>query len=123
MAFLVSKLLKKNEVIARGMFRLEAYNKYGLYHDDLLGGYNNTVNPVISEAYRRIQIADPDLHDQRVFRGVRACQVQISKNFLPEDQWTTWEEDQTKGRYLKKYVEQIEKELEEKKRIEAEDAV
>lgn len=120
MAFLIPRLLKqRSETAARYFFKADGYNKYGLYHDDLIGGYNNTINPTVAEAYRRLQIDQPDQHDLRVFRGLRAFQLKIEKKLLPEDQWPTFEEDLTKGRYLQPYLEQLDKEDREKKEFAA----
>lgn len=116
MAFLIPRLLsQRSEGAARHFFKMNGYNKYGLYHDDLIGGYNNTNNPTVAEAYRRLLIDQPDQHDLRVFRGLRANQLKLEKKLLPEDQWVTFEEDQTKGRYLQPYLAQIDKEEEEKR--------
>lgn len=116
MAYSIPRLLQqRSEAVARHLFKVDGYNRYGLYHDDLIGGYNNTINPHVAEAYRRLCLDKPDLHDQRVFRGLRAFQLKIQKHILPEDQWTTFEEDQTKGRYLQPYLEQIAKEDAEKR--------
>lgn len=116
MAYLIPRLLKqRSEAAARHFFKMDAYCKYGLYHDDLIGGYNNTVNPTVAEAYRRLLIDKPEEHDQRVYRGLRASQLKIQKKLLPEEEWVTFEEDITKGRYLQPYLEQIAKEEKEKK--------
>lgn len=118
MAFLIPKLLKqRSELAARQFFKMDGYNQYGLYHDDLIGGYNNTVQPTVAEAYRRLSIDQPDLHDQRVYRGLRAFQLKIQKKLLPKEEWVTFEEDMTKGRYLQPYLEQLEKEDREKKEL------
>lgn len=115
MAYLIGRLLKqRSEVAARHYFKMDGYNKYGLYHDDLIGGYNNTVNPTVAEAYRRLLLDKPDLHDQRVYRGLRASQLKIQKKLLPKEEWVTFEEDMTKGRYLQPYLEQLEREDQEK---------
>lgn len=120
MAYLIPKLLsKRSEAAARYFFKADGYNKYGLYHDDLIGGYNNTVQPMVAEAYRRLLIDQPDLHDQRVYRGLRATQLKIQKKFLPEEERPTFEEDMTKGRYLQPYLEQLHREEQEKKEFEA----
>lgn len=118
MAYLIPRLLsQRSESMARALFKSDGYNKYGLYHDDLIGGYNNTINPRVAEAYRRLLLDKPEEHDKRVFRGVRATQLKIQKKFLPEDQWVTYEEDITKGRYLQPYLEQLEREDQEKKQF------
>lgn len=118
MAYLIPRLLsQRSETAARAIFKADGYNKYGLYHDDLIGGYNNTINPRVAEAYRRLCLDNPDEHDKRVFRAVRAFQLKIEKKFLPEDQWVSYEEDTTKGRYLQPYLAQLEKEDQEKKQF------
>ncbi|CAA3019319.1 cytochrome b-c1 complex subunit 7-like [Olea europaea subsp. europaea] len=116
MAFLIPRILsKRSEAAARHFFKMDAYNKYGLYHDDLIGGYNNTVNPNVAEAYRRLLIDKPDQHDLRVYRALRANQLKIRKEILPEEEWTTFEEDVEKGHYLQPYLRQIEEEDKEKR--------
>jgi hypothetical protein len=119
MAFLIPRILcQRSEAAARHFFKMNAYNKYGLYHDDLIGGYNNTINPKVTEAYRRLLIDKPEEHDQRVYRALRASQLKIRKDILPEEEWTTFEEDITKGRYLQPYLRQIEEEEREKAEFE-----
>ena len=113
--FVQRALSKRSEAAARHFFRVNGYNRYGLYHDDLIGGYNNTVNPEVAEAYRRLCIDKPEEHDQRVYRGLRANQLKIRKEILPEDQWVSFEEDVTKGYYLQPYLRQIEAEEREKR--------
>lgn len=116
MAFLIPRLLKqRSETAARHFFKMDGYNKYGLYHDDLIGGYNNTVNPHVAEAYRRLLIDKPEEHDKRVYRALRANQLKIRKELLPEEEWVTFEEDITKGHYLQPYLQQIAAEDKEKK--------
>lgn len=116
MAFSIPRLLsQRSETAARTIFKLDGYNKYGLYHDDLIGGYNNTNNPKVAEAYRRLLIDKPEQHDLRVFRALRATQLKIQKKLLPESEWVSYEEDQSKGRYLQPYLAQIDKEEKEKR--------
>lgn len=122
MSFFIQKILSsRSEGAAKHFFKVNAYNKFGLYHDDLVGGYNQTVKPNVAEAYRRIAIDNPKLHDERCYRSIRATQLRINKKILPESEWVTFEEDQEKGYYLKPYLEQIEREEKEKKRILAEE--
>uniref|UniRef100_A0A6G1SCT4 Cytochrome b-c1 complex subunit 7 n=1 Tax=Aceria tosichella TaxID=561515 RepID=A0A6G1SCT4_9ACAR len=122
MAYLIPRILsQRSETAARQLFKMNGYNRYGFYHDDLIGGYNNTINPTVAEAYRRLLIDKPEEHDQRVYRALRASQLKIRKEILPEDQWTTYEEDMTKGRYLQPYLRQIEEEEREKARFAVEE--
>ena len=107
-------LSKRSPAFAKHFFNVNKYNRYGLYHDDLIGAAHDDVNPEVTEAYRRLSIDQPHQHDLRVFRSLRANQLYIQKKILPEDQWTTFEEDQTKGRYLQKYLQQIKAEQAEK---------
>jgi hypothetical protein len=122
MAFLIPRILsQRSETAARHFFKMNGYNKYGLYHDDLIGGYNNTINPNVAEAYRRLMIDKPEEHDLRVYRALRANQLKIRKEILPEEEWTTFEEDVSKGRYLQPYLRQIEEEEREKAAMAAEE--
>lgn len=79
----------------------------GLYRDDL---YDYT-DPVHLEALRRLP---PDVYDQHCFRVVRASQLEFTKQFLPQEEWPSYEEDQTKGRFLQPYIEEVQKEKLEK---------
>lgn len=116
MAYLIPRLLKqRSETAARSLFKLDGYNRYGLYHDDLIGGYNTSINPEVHEAYRRLLLDKPEEHDKRVYRALRATQLKIRKEILPEEEWVTFEEDITKGHYLQPYLRQIEKEEKEKR--------
>jgi len=113
--FIQKALSQRSEAAARHFFKVNGYNRYGLYHDDLIGGYVNSNNPKVAEAYRRLLIDKPEEHDQRVYRALRANQLKIRKELLPEDQWVTFEEDQTKGHYLQPYLRQIDDEEREKR--------
>lgn len=116
MSWLITKsMTKQSEAVAKHLFKLNAYARYGLYHDDLIGGYVNSNNPQVAEAYRRLAIDKPEEHDKRIFRSLRANQLKIRKDYLPEEEWTTFEEDQTKGRYLQPYLQQIAAEEREKR--------
>lgn len=107
-----SETMKK---IAKFTYEQSNYGKYGLYFDDVWGASHPELIPVINEAIRRFQISDPAGHDRRQFRIIRAFQLEINKDYLPQDQWITYEKDQTDGRYLYPYVEEIRREEAEKK--------
>jgi len=122
MAYLIPRLLKqRSEGLARQIFKTDGYNRYGLYHDDIIGGCYNNVDPAVAEAQRRLIIDQPDLHDQRVYRSLRANQLYIQKKTLPQEEWVSFEEDMTKGRYLQPYLAQIAQEEEERKAIMSEE--
>ena len=53
------------------------------------------------------------IQDERTFRMYRATQLFMQKTRLPKDQWPTWEEDVEHGRYLDKYIEEIQREKQE----------
>ena len=53
------------------------------------------------------------MQDERTFRMYRATQLFMQKTRLPKDQWPTWEEDVEHGRYLDKYIEEIQREKQE----------
>ncbi|XP_057331316.1 cytochrome b-c1 complex subunit 7-like [Microplitis mediator] len=96
--FLISTGFKK------WCYNLSRFNQYGLMHDDVL--YET---PEVKEAIRRLP---QDLQDARVFRIVRAMQLSCQKDVLPKEQWTKYEED---VRYLRPYLEEVKREIAEKK--------
>ena len=55
-------------------------------------------------------ISSSVFQDERNFRIQRALQCSLQKTVLPKDQWPTWEEDSTKGRYLQPYIQEVKKE-------------
>ena len=83
------------------------------------------------EALRRLP---GDVYDKHVFRVVRASQLEINKQFLPKEQWPSYEEvcfdyaflswlilpfvysiqDETTGKFLRPYIEEVLKEKKEK---------
>ncbi|KAI2804014.1 hypothetical protein RDWZM_001718 [Blomia tropicalis] len=108
MVFLTRTLRVFNQPAFKKMyFGMQGYNKFGLYRDDL---YDYT-DPVHLEALRRLP---PDVYDQHCFRVVRASQLEFTKQFLPQEEWPSYEEDQTKGRFLQPYIEEVQKEKLEK---------
>ncbi|KYN14059.1 Cytochrome b-c1 complex subunit 7 [Trachymyrmex cornetzi] len=78
--------------------------------DDL---FNDMLHPDVEEALRRLP---QEILDQRNFRIVRALQLSACHRILPKEQWTKYEEDVP---YLKPYLDEIDKENEEKARWEA----
>lgn len=84
------------------------YQRYGLYYDDIR---EYDFCPEVKEAVRRLP---SDVYDQRNYRLLRASQLDINKEYLPKEQWVTYEENQTKGRYLEPYVQQVLSEWKEK---------
>ncbi len=67
------------------------------------------MTPVVKEAIRRLPEDD---YNMRVFRIKRAFNLTIRHNVLPKEEWTKYEED---FRYLKPYMDEVERELKEKK--------
>jgi len=80
------------------------FHKYGLKAHDILRD-----TPILEEAVRRLPA---DVYDQRQFRISRALQLSFLKTYLPEDQWTKYEEEDY---YLKPYYEEVEREINERK--------
>ncbi|KYN40392.1 Cytochrome b-c1 complex subunit 7 [Trachymyrmex septentrionalis] len=78
--------------------------------DDLM---NDQRHPDVAEALRRLP---QEVLDQRNFRIIRAMQLSACHRILPKEQWTKYEEDVD---YLTPYLDEIEKENEEKARWEA----
>lgn len=91
--------------VRKWFFNKSGYNQYGLYRDDL---YYET--PEVEEALRRLP---QDVRDARIYRIVRAHQLTLTHTLLPKEQWTTFEDDE-KNRYLKPYLEEVEKEFRER---------
>ncbi|RWS29233.1 cytochrome b-c1 complex subunit 7-like protein [Leptotrombidium deliense] len=97
-------------------YNLQLYSRYGLYHDDIM--LDEEYSPEIQEAVRRLP---SDLYDQRTFRLVRACQLEMTKSYLPKEEWITFEADRTKGRYLQPYVDEVLAEWKEREDWERQD--
>lgn len=89
-------------------FNISNYCKYGLYTDDIA---DDSYTPEIKEAVRRLPA---DQFYRRNYRQLRASQLEINKEYLPKDQWITYEEDLEKGHYLKPYVKEVLAEWKEK---------
>ncbi|PIK61863.1 putative cytochrome b-c1 complex subunit 7 [Apostichopus japonicus] len=64
--------------------------------------------PEVIEAVRRLPA---DTYNQRAFRIKRALDLSLKHRILPTEQWTKFEED---VRYLKPYLEEVEREMKEK---------
>ena len=76
----------------------------GLMSDDTLHE-----TEAVKEAIRRL----PDnLYDERMFRITRALHLSMKKEILPKSEWVTFEND---VKYLTPFVEEVEKELQEKR--------
>ena len=56
----------------------------GLYHDDII--YNT---PEVLEAVRRLP---KQMKEERDWRSIRAIQLDLNHELLPEDQWIQYEE-------------------------------
>ncbi|XP_034252795.1 cytochrome b-c1 complex subunit 7-like [Thrips palmi] len=89
----------------RFMYKANGYCKYGLLKDDLLSEHSDEV----VEALRRLP---EETYLQRVFRTNRAANLSMTHQILPESQWTKIEEDLP---YLSPILEEVEKEIAEKK--------
>ncbi|KAK3925730.1 Cytochrome b-c1 complex subunit 7 [Frankliniella fusca] len=105
--FSAAKAAQTTEISSWDKFFWNAngYNKLGLLSDDLYTELDDTV----VEALKRIP---EEVKNQRIFRHNRAALLSMNKTILPEDQWTKIEEDTP---YLTPHIEQIEKEMEEKR--------
>lgn len=56
----------------------------------------------------------PEVYDERNFRHVRAMQLEINKEYLPENEWITYEEDQKHGHYMQHIVDEVKREVKER---------
>lgn len=91
------------------MFKLNEYCKFGLYHDDVYPDLEHEMET--REAVRRLP---SEIYHQRNFRSIKAFQLDIQKEYLPEDQWTKYEDDLKNGRYLQPYIAEVKAELKER---------
>lgn len=92
--------------LGKWYYSISLFNRYGLYHDDLL---RECWNPEIEEAVRRLP---RQMYDERLYRQVRADQLEITKSYLPKDQWIKAEDPM--NFYLDPYVEEVLAEWKEK---------
>ncbi len=53
------------------------------------------------------------LQDERSYRIARAAHLSMNKIVLPKDQWTSFEENEEKGKYLLPYLDDVRAESEE----------
>merc|ERR1712002_224101 len=84
-------------------YNISGFNQLGLRRDDTLRS-----TPAVEEAIRRLP---EDEYNARVFRVKRALDLSLKHSILPKDQWTKFEEDE---RYLKPYLDEVEREMAEK---------
>ncbi|KAG5673260.1 hypothetical protein PVAND_003323 [Polypedilum vanderplanki] len=103
MSYVIRRGPRKITAIGRWAYNLSGFNQYGLHHDDVLYETED-----VKEALRRL----PQQYvDERNFRITRALHLSMTKTILPKDQWTKYEED---FRYLEPYLEEVQREREEK---------
>ncbi|XP_015784637.1 cytochrome b-c1 complex subunit 7 [Tetranychus urticae] len=95
--------------LGRLMFKLNEYCKFGLYHDDVYPDEEHEA--VTREAVRRLP---SEIYHARNFRHIQAMQLDIQKEYLPENQWTSYEDDLKNGRYLQPYIKEVTAELKER---------
>jgi ubiquinol-cytochrome c reductase subunit 7 len=93
--------------IGKYYYNLSLFNRYGLYHDDVV---RECFNPEVMEALRRVP---KDVYDGRIFRQVRADQLEITKSYLPKEEWITPEDPH--NYYLQPYIDEVLAEWKEKK--------
>lgn len=79
----------------------------GLFYEDL---YDNT--PDVDEAIRRLPA---DVFDARNKRITLAVYASLNKTYLPESQWTKFEED---VKYLEPYLNEVRREFAEREAYE-----
>jgi len=105
----------KHPAFRKWYYNLSGYNKMGLYKNDIecLGKlpFHPSDEDVYNEALRRLP---GDEYDRWAFRTIRCAQLEITKSFIPEKERHTYEEDETKGRFLEPYMKEILAEKKEK---------
>lgn len=92
--------------IGKWYYGISLFNRYGLYHDDLL---RECFNPEVDEAVRRLP---RQMYDERIYRQVRADQLDITKSYLPKNEWIKAEDPM--NYYLQPYVDEVLAEWKEK---------
>ncbi|XP_022101467.1 cytochrome b-c1 complex subunit 7-like [Acanthaster planci] len=92
------------EGLRKWYYARAGFNQLGLMRDDTL-----RMTPIVKEALRRLP---EDQYNERAFRIKRAFNLTIRHSILPKEEWTKYEED---SRYLKPYIDEIERELKEKR--------
>lgn len=85
---------------------MSTFNRYGLYADDIV---DDVYNPEVAEAVRRLPPAE---YDRRQYRLLRAAQLEITKSFLPKEEWTQCEDPN--NWYLQPYIQEVLAEMKEK---------
>lgn len=95
--------------IKKALFWLNEYHKYGLYYDDVY--QDEFYTAPVQEAVRRLPA---EIYDMRNYRQIRAIQLEINKEYLPEEEWISYEEDQRDGHYMQSYVDQVKAEMKER---------
>merc|ERR1711935_321120 len=90
--------------VSKWMYYASYFPQLGLRADDTL-----QETPIVQEALRRLPEQE---QDARMFRIMRSFDLSTKKIILPKDEWTQFEED---TQYLKPYIDQVKKEMAEKK--------
>lgn len=93
-------------LVRKWVFNMSGYNKLGLYTHDC---YYET--PDVQEAISRLE---PRLFDDRQWRISRALHLDMTHTILPKEEWTTFEENQDRGYYLRDLIKQVEFERKER---------
>ncbi|KAG8222400.1 hypothetical protein J437_LFUL003021 [Ladona fulva] len=94
-----SGFLSQFPSLKKWAYNLSGFNKYGLHHDDCLDETED-----VKEALRRLP---QDVLDRRNFRIQRALHLSLTKDILPKEEWTKFEED---NKYLQPYLEEVKRE-------------
>ncbi|XP_041360778.1 cytochrome b-c1 complex subunit 7-like [Gigantopelta aegis] len=92
------------KALAKWAYNRSYFNQIGLMRDDILDESSD-----VKEALRRLP---KDEYDARMFRIVRALHLSGKKEILPKAEWTSYERD---VKYLTPYLEEIQKEKQEKR--------
>ncbi|BFZ11253.1 hypothetical protein BsWGS_14292 [Bradybaena similaris] len=92
----------------RWMYYKSYFPQLGLRKDDVIMETYVT-EKVLAEALKRIPKQELYARNYRILRANQLCML---KQILPRDQWTVYEED---THYLLPYMEEVEKEFEERK--------
>ncbi|KAJ6646113.1 Cytochrome b-c1 complex subunit 7 [Pseudolycoriella hygida] len=89
--------------LGKWAYNASGFNQLGLQHNDCLHETED-----VKEAIRRLP---RKLYDERNYRIMRALHLSMTKNILPKNEWTKYEED---VKYLEPYLDEVIREREEK---------
>lgn len=93
--------------VKKWLYYKQDFPQLGLRKDDVTFE-SAAMEPIITEALRRIPKEELDARNFRLFRAIH---LSMNKQILPKEEWTDFEADES---YLQPYIEEVQFEMEEK---------